>query len=222
MAAAEEALRVAMFAASKEYRSGETLPLLKSALEQSPGVTGQLFVGTDKGADLTGFDTLEKADVAILFTRRVKLSPAALEQFKAFCASGKGIVGIRTASHGIESWPAFDHEVLGGDYRDHRGDRPATLSGLTDHFILKGFMPFPTSGKLYKNPNPAADIAPLLRATTDEASETVAWARERGRQRIFYTSLGVPEDFSQPTFIQMLVRATFWTAHRESSAPPVR
>jgi type 1 glutamine amidotransferase len=160
------------------------------ALEKSPGVKAELFAGTDKGSDLGGFDSLEKADVAVVFTRRVKLTPTALEQFKAFCAAGKGVVGIRTASHGFDGWPAFDREILGGDYQNHRDDRPATLSVLADHFILKGFKPFPTSGKLYKNPKPAADITPLLRATTDEAAELVAWARERGKQRVFYTSLG--------------------------------
>jgi type 1 glutamine amidotransferase len=220
-AGADEGLRVTIFAASKEYNAAESLPLLKTALEKSPGVKAELFAGTDKGSDLGGFDTLEKADVAVIFTRRVKLSPTALEQFKAFCAAGKGVVGIRTASHGFEGWPTFDREILGGDYQNHRDDRPAKLSVLADHFILKGFEPFPTTGKLYKNPKPAADITPLLRATTDEASELVAWARERGKQRVFYTSLGVPEDFAKPAFVQMLVRATYWTAHRESSAPPI-
>ena len=218
-AAAEGELRVSLFAASKEYGAAETLPILKSALEQSPGAKAELFVGTDKGSDLQGFDSLDKADVAVVFTRRVKLTPTALDQFKAFCAAGRGIVGIRTASHGIDGWPGFDREILGGDYQNHRDDRPARLSVLTDHFILKGFTPFPTSGKLYKNPKPAADIIPLLRATTEEAAETVAWARERGPQRVFYTSLGVPEDFAQPAFVQMLVRAILWTAHREASAP---
>jgi type 1 glutamine amidotransferase len=221
-AAAEEPLRVVIFAASKEYRAAETLPQFKAALEQSKEATAELFAGSDKGSDLRGFDILDKADVAVVFTRRVKLGSTALDQLKAFCAAGKGVVGIRTASHAFEDWPTFDREILGGDYQNHRDERAATLSVLTDHFILKGFTPFPTSGKLYKNPKPAEDIVPLLRAKTDEAVETVAWARERGPQRVFYTSLGIPEDFAQPSFVRMLVRATFWTAHRESSAPPDR
>jgi type 1 glutamine amidotransferase len=216
--AAERPLQVVAFSASKEYRSAESLPLLKAAVETA-GAKCQLFPGEDKGA-LPGSETLEKADVAVVFIRRIKLPPGDLARWKAFCAAGKGIVGIRTASHAFDGWPEFDREILGGDYSGHRGDKPAKIVVLNpSHFILRGFEPFPTNGKLYKNAKPAPDIIPLLRATTDEASEPVAWARERAPQRIFYTSLGTPEDFQTPAFIQLLTRAIYWTAHRELDAP---
>ena len=218
--AAERPLQVSVFSASKEYRSAESLPVFKAAVEAA-GASCQLLSGEDKGA-LPGSDSLEKTDVAVVFMRRVKLSEADLARWKAFCAAGKGIVGIRTASHAFEGWPEFDREILGGDYSGHRGDKPAKIAVLTPaHFILRGFEPFPTNGKLYKNAKPASDIIPLLRASTDEASEPVAWARERASQRIFYTSLGIPEDFQNPAFIRLLTRAIYWTAHRESEVPAV-
>jgi type 1 glutamine amidotransferase len=217
--AADKPMRVALFSASKEYRSAESMPLLKTAIEAS-GASCELFSGQDKGADLKGSETLETTDVAVVFMRRVKLSAADLARWKAFCAAGKGIVGIRTASHAFDGWPEFDREILGGDYSGHFGEKAAKIAVQSPaHFILRGFEPFPTNGKLYKNAKPAPDIVPLLRASTDEADEPVAWARERGSQRIFYTSLGVPEDFQKPAFIRLLTRAIYWTARREAGAP---
>ena len=198
-------LRIAMFSASKEYQSVESLPILRKSLESSPGVACELINGEDKG-NLSGSSALDKADVAVLFTRRVKLPAEDLARWKAFCTSGKGLVGIRTASHGLDGWPEFDHVILGGDYTGHYNDKAARLTVLAPtHFIVSGFEPFSTKGKLYKNQKPASDIVPLIRATTDEASEPVAWVREQKGQRVFYISLGVPEDFQSPAFLLSLI-----------------
>lgn len=218
---AEPPLRIAMYGASEEYKADESLPKLKTALEKRPGLTVRLFTGTDKGDDLDGSDALPETDVAVVFTRRIKLDADDLAHWKSFCAAGRGIVGIRTASHAIDSWPEFDQQILGGDYRGHFGVRPAVISLVNPaHFILSGFKPFPTDGKLYKNPKPAKNIATLLRAKTQDSDEPVAWTRIRGNQRIFYTSLGIPADFEHEAFVEMLVRAVFWTGHRESTLDP--
>lgn len=39
--------------------------------------------------------------------------------------------------------------------------------------------------------------------------------REHNGGRIFYTSLGVPEDFANENFRRMLTNAIFWTMHRD-------
>jgi type 1 glutamine amidotransferase len=36
--------------------------------------------------------------------------------------------------------------------------------------------------------------------------------------RIFYTSLGVPEDFKEASFRQLLRNAVFWTTKRDEDA----
>jgi len=47
----------------------------------------------------------------------------------------------------------------------------------------------------------------------------VAWTRPHGGGRVFYTSLGHPDDFHQPCFLKLLVNALFWaTADMESRA----
>lgn len=50
----------------------------------------------------------------------------------------------------------------------------------------------------------------LLSGSVDDKVEPVVWARTHQRSRIFYTSLGHPDDFKTPQFIKLLVNAMFW------------
>ena len=143
-----------------------------------------------------------------------------LELIKKYCLAGRPIVGLRTASHAFQKWLEFDHLILGGDYHGHYGSGPMTkvaiARGASDHPILKGVEPFETPTKLYKNPHIADDTNLLLTGTIPEHTEPVAWTREYHGGRVFYTSLGGPEDFEMKVFQTMLVNAIFWTAKRES------
>ncbi len=54
----------------------------------------------------------------------------------------------------------------------------------------------------------------LLTGAIPEHTEPVAWTHENHGGRVFYTSLGGPEDFKQKPFQTMLVNSIFWTAQR--------
>jgi type 1 glutamine amidotransferase len=217
--AADAPVKVVMFSGSSEYKSNDTLGALKKLLEEKHNCQCVLNVVEEKGTQLTGIEGLETADVAIFFTRRVSLAPDQLEKVKKFITAGKGVVGIRTASHGFQTWLEFDHEILGGSYNNHYGkDVPAEVA-LDEkgkvHPVLSGIKAFGTEGKLYKNPNIADDATVLLRAKTPEYIEPVAWARDAKagiRGRVFYTSLGVPKDFDDPQFQQLLANAVRWAS----------
>ena len=55
----------------------------------------------------------------------------------------------------------------------------------------------------------------LLKGSIPDHTEPLAWVREYKGGRIFYTSLGHPDDFKNPNFIQMVTNATFWTTKNE-------
>jgi type 1 glutamine amidotransferase len=212
-------LAVCLISGSREYKSEESLIEFQKTIEGRYGMKCSRAFGKDGGKGLPGLEALDQADVAVLFTRRVTLSDEELARLKAFCAAGKGVVGIRTASHGIQNWPAMDAELLGGNYKGHYGDAPAQIAideKAKDHPVLAGVKPFATTGKLYKNPALAPDATRLLTAATDRNKEPVAWARERTPGgRVVYTSLGVPADFKDEQFVRLLVNAIHWTARRE-------
>jgi type 1 glutamine amidotransferase len=214
-------LNVSIYSGATEYHSDQTLAAFKAYLEKNFNIHCTLNDVTDWHT-LPGIDQLETCDVMVVFTRRVELPPEQVEKIKKYMESGHGVVGIRTASHAFQTWLAFDHEVLGGDYHNHvKDDKLARLTipaAAKDHPILAGVEPFTTMGKLYKNPQIAADDTVLLKANSDDDAEPVAWARTRAEhrgQRVFYTSLGVPEDFENENFRRMLANAIFWTGKRE-------
>ena len=220
-AAADPPIKVVMFSGSSEYKSNDSLNDLKKILEQDHKCECTVNIVEEKGTTLTGIEGLATADVAIFFTRRVSLSDDQIEKVKKFIKAGKGVVGIRTASHGFQTWLGFDPEILGGSYNNHYGkDVPAEVTlddkGKT-HPILKDITPFTTQGKLYKNPKIAEDATILLRAKTPDYGEPVAWAREAKegtRGRVFYTSLGTPDDFKIPQFQKLITNAVKWAANK--------
>jgi type 1 glutamine amidotransferase len=222
-AAADDApLKIALYSGSTEYKSNDSLAALKTLLESKYRCTCTLNIVDDKGTQLTGADDLQAADVAVFFTRRVKLAPDQVDRVKRFVASGKGVVGIRTASHGFQTWLAFDPEILGGSYNNHYGKDESADVSLNDaaksHPVLAGVTPFTTTAKLYKNPRLADDVTLLLRAKNASGNtEPVAWTRDpkpNVHGRVFYTSLGDPNDFANPTFQQLLLHAVVWTANK--------
>jgi putative membrane-bound dehydrogenase-like protein len=210
-------LRVCLVSGSVEYQSDESLAALQKYLEANFNVRcSRAFRKTD--SDLPGLENLESCDVMLLFTRRLTIAGEQLERVQKYCRAGKPIVAIRTASHGFQNWLALDKEVLGGDYRNHYGAGPATevriVDKFKDHPILKGIQAFRSPGSLYKNPKLAADVEILLTGTIPGHMEPIAWTRIHNNGRIFYTSLGHPEDFKNENFRRMVVNALFWTAKR--------
>jgi type 1 glutamine amidotransferase len=46
-------------------------------------------------------------------------------------------------------------------------------------------------------------------------SEPVAWTREKDGRRVFYTSLGHPDDFKDDNFIRLIVNGLAWATKTE-------
>jgi type 1 glutamine amidotransferase len=219
-AAADKPLAVCLVSGSLEYKSNESLAEFQKYLEANYNATCSraFLVGSDE-EHLPGLENLERCDVMLLFTRRLKLSGEELARIKSYSLSGRPIVGVRTASHAIQTWLELDKEVLGGNYQGHWSNdvetQVALVGGEKGHPVLAGVEPFVSPGSLYKNRGLAADCRVLLVGTSAESSEPVAWTRNYKGGRIFYTSLGHPRDFEQESFRRLLANALFWTAGRE-------
>ena len=210
-------LRICLLSASAEYKSDESLAEFQKYLESNYPVVCSRAFGKDKGNELPGLEALDASDLMIVFTRRVTLPPAQLERLQKYIASGRPIIGLRTASHAFANYLEFDHDVLGGGYKGHFTNSEVHVSLVAsngNHPVLKGVTPF-WSAKLYKNPTLALDDTVLLLGSIPGHTEPVAWTRPHAGGRVFYTSLGTPEDFKQESFRKLLVNAILWTANRE-------
>ena len=212
-------IKVCLVSGSVEYDSDTSLAAFQNYLEKNyPIQCFRAFRKTD--TDLPGLEALDTCDVAIFFTRRLKIQGDQLERIKKYCASGKPIVGIRTASHGFQNWLDMDKEVLGGNYKNHYGATGNTALAFAPSAesdpILNGVSPFESVGSLYRNTGLASDAHVLLTGTIPGHTEPVAWTRMHKGGRVFYTSLGHQEDFKNPQFRMLLVNALFWTVNRQA------
>jgi len=216
-------LKVCLVSGSLEYNSNESLAEFQKYLESRyKAECSRAFVEGENISNLPGLENLDTCDVMLLFTRRLKLEGEQLERFKRYCLAGRPIVGVRTASHAVQSWLELDKEVLGGNYHSHYSSKDETDVRVVDsakgHPLLAGVSGWRSAGSLYKNQGLARDNLILLTGQNSEATEPVTWARTYKGARIFYTSLGAQQDFEEASFNNLLVNALFWTAGRAPAA----
>ena len=219
-----EPLKMCFLSGSAEYESDTSLESFKKHIEKDFPVRVTLLKARGFN-ELSGLEALDDCDVAVFFTRRLTIDGEALDRIKKYCDAGKPIVALRTASHGFQNWLEFDKLILGGNYQGHFGEGPALTAQATPegmkHPALEG-VPATIESKysLYRTAPLAEDATVLMTGETAESggAQPVTWVREHRGGRIFYTSLGGPEDFNQPDFQRLLVNALFWSAKREVAA----
>jgi type 1 glutamine amidotransferase len=179
-------------------------------------------------------EALKDADLLVLFSRRRFPPKDQMAAIRAHLAAGKPLLGIRTANHAfipkpkevvdpsLVPWTEFTDEVLGAPNTGYETKGlPYTVSiapGAENSPLLAGVNPANILGaqSLYKVLPLAADVTPLLIGTakTDTSPPMpVAWTRTYGEKktRIFYTSLGAPEDMEIADVRTLLVNAVNWT-----------
>ena len=225
--------------AEDEYKTEETLlPFTLKELGRSFKIS-IVYGDAANPNNLPGAEVISEADLILLSVRRRPLPKSQLDLFRAHLAGGKPLVGIRTASHafqlrdkappkGLEQWPDFDTSILGGNYTNHLGNEIATFAkaveGSNTHPVMAGISSneFKTFGSLYQNTPLAAGTTILMtgRAEGIDQFEPVAWTNTApGGSRIFYTSLGHPDDFGIPAFRTLLRNAIHWAAGLPIPAP---
>lgn len=234
--------QIAMIIGENEYHTWETLPeFARKELEWRGYQISYVLASPKDGApDFKDFEVIKDADLIVVSARRRTPPKAMMELLRAHVNAGKPVVGIRTASHAFDatptnadfaSWPTFDVDVLGGHYEGHYGNKPPAaphttvevISSNASHLVLTGVKsgPFRVTSHLYKNRNLAATTVPLLRGRVEgkDSVEPVAWVNTAQDRRVFYTSLGNPEDFQLSAFRRLLLNGILWCLH-EPLPPP--
>jgi len=215
---AAEKPKIVFISGEFEYHSRETLPVFAAELQKNFAVETIVLQRPEdqKLETIPGLDALESADLAIFFIRRMTLPEEELNRIRKYVDSGKPLIGLRTASHSFQNWKEFDHDVLGGNYGNHHGNALKTTVSIIpeakEHPILKGFLPFVSDGSLYMNTPLQSGSKPLLLGKVEgKAPEPLAWTHQYKNARVFYTSLGHPNDFKEESFKTLLRNAVEWS-----------
>jgi type 1 glutamine amidotransferase len=218
-----EAPRVVIAIGEDEYHANETLPAFaKSELEGKFHFKVTVLQSDDK-TNLPGLSALKDADLLIIFMRRRSLPADQLAQFQAYFNSGRPVVALRTSCHAFQNWLEFDRIVLGCNYNNHyaaKGKLEISVApggAAASDPILRGVIPsgFQSDSSLYKVLPLAPSCAPLLIGNwEDKPAEPVAWTNHYKGGRIFFTSLGSPDDFKLPQFRRLLSNGVLWALGR--------
>lgn len=178
-------------------------------------------------------EALKDADLLVLFARRRFPPIEQMAAIRSYLDAGKPLLGMRTANHAfipkpnevvdpiLMPWPEFTDEVLGAPNKGYETKglpySVAAAGGVAGP-LLEGVNTANIRGyqSLYKVLPLAADVTPLLIGTAKTETSPpmpVAWTRLYGakKARVFYTSLGAPEDMESSDLRRLLVNAVKWT-----------
>jgi nicotinamidase-related amidase/type 1 glutamine amidotransferase len=226
--------RIAFVIGETEYHTWETLPeFAERELAPRGFVCDFITAPAGGGNEFAGWEKLGEADLVFVSVRRRTPELAMLAALRKHIDSGKPLVGIRTASHAFAAqppdaqhgaWNRFDRDVLGAQYEGHYANqlgpqvRPAREGA--GHPILTGLgaAGFRSPHSLYRSRNLAEETVVLLNGSIEvdgrEVTEPVAWINTHAQRRVFYTSLGGPDDFKNPVFRRLLLNGVLWSVQQ--------
>ncbi|MFC1525705.1 ThuA domain-containing protein [Candidatus Latescibacterota bacterium] len=208
-------IRIVMLSGSYQYDSEDSLNVTRDYLVARLPVSVEILQWADE-QDEVDLSPIDEADVLLVFARRLLTDGADLERLRKYCADGRPVVGLRTASHAFQNWPEFDGQVLGGNYQGHyeagRVTQVEVAPGAEGHPLLEGTIPFQAFGSLYRNDPLPAGSQVLLTGWDGSHREPVAWTRDRGGSRAFCASLGCQRDFWEYDFLRLIENAVMWVS----------
>jgi len=225
---------VVFMVSDDHYHADKTVPRFAQYLREEHDLHCTILHGESEH-NLPGIENLQTADAAVLYVRRLGLPTAQVDALKQYVASGKPIIGLRTANHalslkfkppkdftlpaGVAEWREFDADILGGNYNNHgpneAGTEVANVTAHADHPLLNGVTPstWHSTGSLYFLAPIADDATLLMQGSIPDRTEPLTWFRSPSKThgKVFFTGLGHPDDFQVPAFRQLLVNAINWS-----------
>lgn len=180
--AEEAAPKVVIVVGTHHYSPQKSMPLFAKELEKLGLETVLINPAWDPEKDkrgLPGLEALADADLALFFTRFLKLEDEQLKHITSYLASAKPVVGFRTSTHGFNypkgdanfAWNKdFGRDALGTPYLIHlKGSTQLRVAeGADQHPILTGVTPPDTwisRGTLYLTDLATEGVTPLLTGT---------------------------------------------------------
>ena len=223
-----------------EYSGEETLPLLAAVLEKNYGFRTKIlksFPDQNAEKNIPQLEILAKANLAVFFLRWRLLPAEQVAFIDAYVKSGKPIMGLRTSTHAFNypkedalfnfngfaerafgappGWGASGHTHYG-----HKSSTDATvIASKKMHPILTGVdSNFHVRSWLYKvlpnYPVKGADWLIMGKSVNPDKpaeDQPIAWTwQNEYKGRVFFTTMGHPEDFAVEAFQRLLVNAIHW------------
>jgi len=187
---------IVLISGDEEYRSEECLPMLARILAERHGFKCTVLfainpadgtIAPDVVTHIPGLETLQTADLMVIFTRFRELPDDQMQFIAGYLESGRPIIGLRTATHAFaypdnsrsqfrkydwrsQDWPGgFGQQVLGETWVAHHGahGKQSTRGVLNPEFqnhpILRGVGELWGPTDVYAVTHLPADVPVLVR-----------------------------------------------------------
>ncbi|QDU79370.1 Trehalose utilization [Polystyrenella longa] len=199
--------------------------------------TGKIDVQEEE--NIPGLEVLKDADLAVVFLRWRRLPENQLKMLVDYAQSGKPMVGLRTSTHPLnypeghplQKWNSdFPTKFFGQKWITHHGHDASTdvhpILSQTTNPILSGIRPFHARSWLYHVTPLEGECTPLLEGTAYDSNKVgnekeypltqpVAWTKNNNGGKVFFTTLGHPQDFEIDSMRRVLVNGIFWGLGKE-------
>lgn len=218
--------RVLVFSKTTGYRH-DSIPDAIAALERLAAERGWDLAATEDAAVFTDQDLGAFDVVVFLLTSGEVLDEAQQAAFERFIRSGKGWVGVHSASDTEYDWP-FYGELVGAYFQAHPAVQQARVRVERGSHLATEALPetWTRTDEWYGFvENPRASVTVLL--SLDESSyapgdgamgdHPIAWYHGYEGGRAFYTALGhTRESYTEPELLAHVAGGIEWAAGRES------
>jgi uncharacterized protein len=204
----------------------EVLPLSEQILKQIGERSAAFEVTATQDCSVLSRDGLRPYDAVVFYTTgELPISDAQKAAFLDFIRSGKGFVGIHSATDTFYKWPEYG-ELIGGYFDQHPWHQEVTVKvedqrhpstrhlgksfKMTDEiYQFKDFSRSRVHVLLSLDANSVDLNKPAVHRTDKDFA--LAWWRNYGKGRAFYTALGHrPEVWQDERFQQHLLGAVRW------------
>jgi uncharacterized protein len=223
--------RVLYFTYSAGYRH-EVVPLSKAILTELGRRSGVFEVDTTEDPSEFSTENLRRyAAVMFYTTGELPMSGAQKAALLNFVRSGRGFLGVHSASDTFYTWPDY-LDLVGGYFNGHPWHQAVTIEVVDRGDPLVAFLgdQLQIEDEIYQISDfdyRGSHVLLRLDQSSVELSKIgvhqrfygwpLAWTRSCGEGRVFYTALGHETSVWQdPRYQQILTNAILWSMRRST------
>ena len=218
--------RILYFTYSAGYRH-DVIPLSETILTQLGENSGEFEVTVTEDTSEFSTENLKRYAAVMFYTSgEIPMSGAQKTALLNFVRSGRGFLGVHSATDTFYTWPDY-LDLVGGYFNGHPWHQPATIEVVDPSDPLVAFLGniLHIEDEIYQISDfdyRGSHVLLRLDQTSVDLGKTgvhqrfygwpLAWTRSYGHGRVFYMALGHEASVWQdPRYQQILTRAILWS-----------